>query len=313
MFKIIVEIKHGITDHLISTWYFNKAKSQYNYNSFRSDKMKYKLIAIDMDGTFLNEERNITERNLKSVKKAVDMGVKVVISSGRIPSALGCIIKDMPKNQPVIACNGSIILDHNHEEIAHETIANGLVIKIISYIRENFNEVFYNVFCEDIIYSERLHPFSEKFNEYNLSLPEEYRLKSEVISDLKQYVINCTPRVSKIEIYDEDSEKIDAIKKYLEDIFDVEVVMSGKTGIEITKKGMSKGSSLETLAKHYGYTLDECIAIGNDGNDIEMIKRAGLGVAVSNAHETVKAVAKYITIRDNDNDAVSEVIEKFVV
>ena len=108
--------------------------------------MKYKLIAIDMDGTFLNEERQITERNLKAVKKAAELGTKVVISSGRIPSALRYIIKDMPKNQPIIACNGSIILDHNHKEIAYGAMDNNSLIAMIDILRKEFKDTFFSFF-----------------------------------------------------------------------------------------------------------------------------------------------------------------------
>lgn len=275
--------------------------------------MKYKLIAIDMDGTFLNEERQITERNLKAVKKAAELGTKVVISSGRIPSALRYIIKDMPKNQPIIACNGSIILDHNHKEIAYGAMDNNSLITMIDILRKDFKDTFFSFFSEDIIYSEKLHPFAEKFNEYNLTLPVEYRMELKMIRDAKSFILECSPRISKFEIYDDNTINVKAIRDRFETLFDVEIVSSGLSGIEITNKGLSKGSSLEVLAKHYGYSLEECIAVGNDENDIEMIKKAGLGVAVCNAKDYVKSVANYITIRDNDHDAISEVIEKFVV
>lgn len=275
--------------------------------------MKYKLIAIDMDGTFLNEERQITEKNLEAVKKAAELGTKVVISSGRIPSALKYIIKDMPKNQPIIACNGSIILDHNHDEIAYSAMDTNLLITIIDILRKDFKDTFFSFFSEDIIYSEKLHPFAEKFNEHNLSLPVEYRMDLKMIKDAKSFILESDQRVSKFEIYDDNASNIDDIRDRFESLFDVEIVSSGLNGIEITNKGLSKGSSLEVLAKHYGYSLEECIAVGNDENDIEMIKKAGLGVAVCNAKDYVKSVANYITIRDNDHDAISEVIEKFVV
>ncbi|MBK1810125.1 HAD family phosphatase [Clostridium sp. YIM B02505] len=275
--------------------------------------MKYKLIAIDMDGTFLNEERQITERNLKAVKKAAELGTKVVISSGRIPSALKYIIKDMPKNQPIIACNGSIILDHNHNEIAYGAMNNQSLINMIDILKKDFKDTFFSFFSEDIIYSEKLHPFAEKFNEHNLTLPVEYRMELKMISDARTFILGSNPRISKFEIYDDNTNNINAIRDRFENLFDIEIVSSGINGIEITNKGLSKGSSLEVLAKHYGYSLEECIAVGNDENDIEMILKAGLGVAVCNAKDYVKSVANYITIRDNDHDAISEVIEKFVI
>ena len=83
--------------------------------------------------------------------------------------------------------------------------------------------------------------------------------------------------------------------------------------LEISGEGISKGIGLNILADHYGVSIEECIAIGNDENDISMIQCAGLGVAVQNARDSIKEVADFVTERDNNNGAIGEVIEKFIL
>jgi Cof subfamily protein (haloacid dehalogenase superfamily) len=274
--------------------------------------MKYKLLAIDMDGTFLNESRQITERNLIAVKEAAEAGIKVVICSGRNPSALKLLLKDMPKKQPIIACNGSVILDHNKDEIFYEALDNDVLYQIIDVLRKDYDDsVYYQFFDGNVFCSEKFQNIIERFYNLYLSLPREYRMEFRIIPDSKLYIKENNSLISKLEIYDDSVEVIQEIRNKIELLPGIEVVSSGFNGIEITKKGSNKGSGLEILAKHYGISLDECIAVGNDENDLGMLKKAGLGIAVSNAKDYVQVVADYVTERDNENDAVAEVIEKF--
>lgn len=274
--------------------------------------MKYKLLAIDMDGTFLNEERNVTEANLNAVRKAAEAGIKVVVCSGRIPSLLRPLLKDMPKNQPVIAGNGSVIFDDNNKQLRYESIDIKTIFKIINMLRKDYANVYYQFFDRDIVCSEKFESTIQHYYEINLTLPREDRLELHIISDAKKYIERNNSVVTKIEICNNDLNLVQEIKDRLEKIPDIEVVGSGLKGIEITKKGLNKGNSLEILANHYGYSIDECIAVGNDENDIEMIKKVGLGIAVRNAKDYVKEVADYITRNDNNNDAIAEVVEKFI-
>lgn len=275
--------------------------------------MKYKLLAIDMDGTFLNEERNITEGNLSAITKAVEAGIKVVVCSGRVPAHLRIFLKDMPKNQPVIAGNGSVVIDHNNKELYHETIDINTVLKIIDMLRNDYEDVYYHFFDGDVACSEKFENIIQNYHKRNITFSKEYRSEIRILSDSKKYIEKNNSIVIKIEISEQNPNVRTEIMDKLKKIPNIEVVSAGIDGIEVTKSGFNKGIALEILAKHYGYSIDECIAVGNDENDMEMIKKAGLGIAVKNAKDYVKDVANYITRNDNNNDAVAEVIEKFIV
>lgn len=276
--------------------------------------MKYKLLAIDMDGTFLDGEHKPTEKNYRAVRKAAELGMKVVICSGRIPGALKMFVDNMPKSQPIIAGNGSIILDSNHKEIFNKYLDEETVVDIVSILRSDYEKVYYHIMDKDIVYSEKIGKIvTDFFINLNLSLPRKHRMEFRLIPDSLKYIKENRVKTLKLEIHEEDIDLLKEIKEKLLEIPNIEIVSSGYSSIEITKKGLNKGNALELLAKHYGYSLDECIAVGNDENDIEMIKKVGLGIAVSNANDKAKKVADYITENDNDNNAVAEVVEKFIL
>lgn len=274
--------------------------------------MKYKLLAIDMDGTFLKEDKSITVGNLNAVKRIAGKGTKIVVCSGRVPFLLKPILRQMPGEQPFIALNGGLIFDGNNKVIYSAKIDESTVIKVIDIMRKDFDGVYYHFFHGDIACAEIFESIIKRYYERNLLLARENRMEFRILSDSKKYILDNKCEIRKIEIYDESSVLLKRIKDKLNNLPEIEVVDSGEAGLEITKKGVNKGTSLEILAKHYGYTIDQCIAIGNDGNDLEMIKKAGLGIAVSNAKDYIKRAANYITTRDNNNDAVAEVINKFI-
>ncbi len=274
--------------------------------------MKYKLLAIDMDGTFLKDDRSISETNLNAVNKIAQLGTKVVVCSGRVPLHLRHILKKMPEKQPFIALNGGVIYDDNSKVIYSAKIDASTVFNIIDILRKDFDDVYYHFFHGNIACAERFENIIKRYYERNFLLPRANRTEFRILSDSKKYIEENKCEIRKFEIYYEDEGLLQEIKDKLRNVQGIEVVESGDFGLEITKKGVNKGSSLEILAKHYGYSIDECIAIGNDGNDLEMIKKAGLGVAVSNAKDYIKTAANYITKRDNNNDAVAEVIKKFI-
>lgn len=276
--------------------------------------MKYKLLAIDMDGTFLDGEHKPLEENYIAIKKAAELGIKVVICSGRIPAALKLFTDDMPKNQPIIAGNGSIVYDGDLNEIYKEYIDPDTVGDIISMLRNEYDHVYYHVMDPYVVYSEGIGRIVQDFLfKLNLSLPRKHRMEFRLVPDLVTYIDEHRVKALKIEIHEDDNNLFNEIRRRIETIPNVEVVTSGFGSLEIVRKGINKGKALEVLAKHYGYSLEECIAVGNDENDVEMIQEAGLGIAVKNSNPKAKAVADYITENDNDNNAVAEVVEKFIL
>lgn len=274
--------------------------------------MKYKIIAVDMDGTLLNDNKHISDYNLAMINKAVEKGVKFVIASGRIPGGLKFYEDTVAKNQPMICCNGAIILDEHKTTIYSNKLNKEELLKIIDVLREG-KDTYYHFYSGDIIYSEQFGYAIEKFYKFNRSIDRKHRIEIRIIGDAKEYIEKKELEINKIVVVDDDLEYLAQLRNRIDSIEGIETTKSGIENIEINSKGITKGTALKLLADHYGIPIEECIAIGNDENDVSMIRHAGLGIAVQNATDYVKDNADFVTERDNNNGAIGEVIEKFIL
>lgn len=274
--------------------------------------MKYKLIAVDLDGTLLNDEKSVCEYNIDRIKKAISLGVKFVLCSGRLPAGLNIYSETVAKKQPVICANGSILLDDNKKLIYSSHINRNSMFEIIDILREK-KDTYYHFYDENVMYTEKFAMSTEKFNEFNKQLDRKFRLELRIIPDSKEFIKSTTKSINKIVVVDDDTDYLKELRESIEKVEDIEITSSDVRNIEIMNKGISKGKGLTLLSRYYNIKLDECIAIGNDENDMSMIKTAGLGVAVANATEPVKACANYITLNNNNDGAIGEIIDKFIL
>ncbi|MTK12429.1 MAG: HAD family phosphatase [Clostridiaceae bacterium] len=274
--------------------------------------MKYKIIAVDMDGTLLNDNKHITDNNLDMISKAVNKGVKFVISSGRISSGLKFYGDTVSKKQPMICCNGAIILDENREVIHSKSIDKKDILKVIDIIREK-KDTYFHFYDESAIYSEQFRFTAESLYNFNREIDRKFRVEIRLVPDAKEVIEKAEFDINKIVVIDDDIEYLDELRKRIDSIIGIETTKSEINNIEILRQGVSKGNALKVLASNYGISIEECIAIGNDENDISMIKCAGLGVAVNNARDYIKNYADYVTEKDNNNGAIAEVIQKFIL
>lgn len=274
--------------------------------------MKYKIIAVDMDGTLLNDDKHISDYNIEMIHKAVDCGVKFVIASGRIPSGLKFYEATVSKKQPMICCNGAIILDENKNDIYLNSIEKNSALQVIDVLREK-KDTYYHFYSEGIVHGEQFGFGIEGVYEFNRKSDRDLRMEIRLVSDAKEYIKNISKEINKIVVQDKDLQYLDELRKKLDNIQGVETTKSNIDNIEICAKNVNKGNGLEILANHYGISLEQCIAVGNDENDISMIKCAGLGVAVKNSRDYIKEFANYVTERDNNNGAIGEVIKRFIL
>ncbi|MCW6074436.1 Cof-type HAD-IIB family hydrolase [Clostridium sporogenes] len=274
--------------------------------------MNYQLIALDMDGTLLNDEKKITEKTLSYIKRAKEKGVKVVISSGRVPGGLKFYEETIAKGEPMICANGALILNDKKETIYNEGINKNTLLDIIDILRK-YKNTYYHFYHDNIMCTEKFDYSTKKFYEFNKDIERKYRIEIRIITDGKEYIKRRSREITKIVVVDNDLEYLNRIQKEMEDNLKVSVTKSHISNIEICNFGISKGIALEKLADYYNIPIEKCIAVGNDENDISMIKKAGLGVFMRNTREELKKHADYITYMDNNNDGIAEVIEKFIL
>lgn len=265
----------------------------------------YKLIALDMDGTILKEDKTISPETKKAIESAKAKGVKVVLSSGRPMLGLNKYLKQLNlinKDDYAISYNGALIQNtQTGEVIAKTTMSFG----DLDYLYELSKKLNVNIHL--LTENSCITP---KWNYYSQYEADENGIPLEII-DFHKLPKDTT--IVKIMFIDPPEILSPAIDKLPKEVYEkYTVVRSDAFYLEFLDKSVNKGSGVELLAKSLDIKREEVICVGDAGNDIHMIKYAGLGVAMGNAFPEVKEIADYITLT-NEEHGVAHVINKFVL
>jgi Cof subfamily protein (haloacid dehalogenase superfamily) len=265
----------------------------------------YKLIAVDMDGTLLREDKTISKETLRAIQKAKAKGVKIVLSTGRPVDGINRYLNEldlMREGDYAIAFNGALVQSTKTKEVIAQTLMSLEDVSYLYDISKNLN-VNIHVLTEDSCITPKWSTYSQLEKDIN-NIPLE-------IVDFNNLDVNTT--IVKIMMVDEPEVLSKAIDKLPKEVYEkYSVLRSSPYFLEFLDKKVNKGYGVELLAKKLGIKREEVICIGDAGNDIHMIQFAGLGVAMGNAFPEVKEVADYITL-SNEENGVAHVIDKFVL
>ncbi|MPM15676.1 putative phosphatase [bioreactor metagenome] len=271
---------------------------------------KYKLVCIDLDGTLLTDEKTITKENIETIRKASSLGINICIATGRIYKFVDHIKETLGNKIKVIASNGGIILKED-EVLSFRTLSYEEILRLKNLTKDYNVDIYLNT--ENEIISEKSIPNTYSYKAINNGLEDRYKVNIvenypfENLKDDKKYKI-----VKAICINKEDLNEVKKVRQLLEETNEFEISSAEHHYCEINSKGVSKGKAVEELAKNLKIDIKEVMCIGDGGNDIEMLKRAGISIAMKNGMEDVKSLANYIT-EDNNNSGVAKAIEKFVL
>lgn len=271
--------------------------------------MAYKLIAIDMDGTLLNTQDKISERNKKALLKAMNNGIHVVIATGRIYKSALYYYKDLGLNSPIIACNGAVISSSNGEIIFEKLIDSSSLKELIQLAEEN--DMYYHFYDKDKFYYKTT---KEEFSNYYRYYEENYIKQDIELVSFKSPWDIVDPNSSKYYkavFIDDDIDRLLDFRSKLKDIKGISVSKSWHNNIEVMNKEVSKGNAVKFLMDALNIDSSQVIAIGDNENDVSMFKVAGLSIAMANGDEIAKKQAHVITA-SNDEDGVAQAIERYV-
>lgn len=287
----------------------------------------YKLIAIDLDGTLLNSYGEITDKNKESIKYALNKGVEVVLASGRDPQTMKKISHELEIENFLIAGNGASVYDIKLEKNIYENFLEiDKALKIIKICKEN--SIFFSVYTTNGIITEGLEYNIKVFNNENNFRPNKKRTNIELVKDIYTYVQEKKPNILKIIICDENKIIFNNIIEKMKVVKNVEILevehMSKKVlrigtqeytieyfYTEVTNKDANKWEAIEFLMRKLGIEENDVICIGDNMNDLKMIKNAGLGIAMKNSAIEKQNIADYIT-EDNNSDGVGNAIYKYI-
>lgn len=289
---------------------------------------KYKLIAIDLDGTLLNLYGEVSNTNKQAINMAIQKGIEIVLTSGRMPKAILSIADEINANNYIISGNGASVYDVQNNKIIYSNyISRKKVLEIIEMCEKN--NMFYSIYTNNAILTKSLNYNILYYNSENNNKPEDKKIKINILNDIYEYVKEyINDDFLKITICDDNEIVFRSIMNKLKVIKDVDVLevshMSRKIitygsqehevsyfYTEITNKNVNKWTAIQELIKTIGIEKEQVIAIGDNINDQEMLMNAGVGIATGNSSPKVQEIANDI-VATNNEDGVAEAINKYI-
>ncbi|MGT2911862.1 Cof-type HAD-IIB family hydrolase [Streptococcus cameli] len=267
-----------------------------------------KLLALDMDGTLLNDQKKLTQAQIDAIHKAVDAGVKLVLCTGRILNGVKPYFKQLgldAENEYVIVNNGcSTHQTSDWKLIDWEELNPKDITYLASFLTDN--DIQLTLFDEEDYYvlDEEANQYVREDTEIVFVEPKTLPYETAISGDRHLFQA----------MFVGPKDQVDAFQLEHDVAFNQKYngVRSQDIIYEILPKHASKASALEKLAKHLGILPKEIMAIGDANNDIEMLEFAGLSIAMGNAAPHIKDLADDITASNNE-DGVAKAIEKWIL
>ncbi|GAA0593017.1 Cof-type HAD-IIB family hydrolase [Virgibacillus siamensis] len=264
------------------------------------------LIALDLDGTLLTDNKEISARNKNSIRQAINEGHIVVIATGRPHRASIDYYHELKLDTPMVNFNGALI--HHPKDEKWDVLHNPMPVRTAYKIIDACYEMnVHNILAEvkDHVYIDQ---YDEKITDIFQSTSQDPPFK---IGSLKN-ALNEDP--TSLLIHPKE-EHIAELRNHLDD-YHAELIEHRKWGapwniIEIVKKGLNKAVGLEKIAHYYHIPKERIIAFGDEDNDLEMIDYAGVGVAMGNGIDELKSIAAQVT-ETNENDGIGVFLEEYL-
>lgn len=267
-----------------------------------------KIIFSDLDGTLLDDNKKISKADMTAIRRAIDAGHRFVIATGRphtsaykVATELGLNFKGMY----IISFNGAQIYECGSCKVVYRAaVPMDIVHELFDFAHKN--QIHIHTYMDGKVasleHTKEMQWYLDRTNIGGWS-------GEDLFDRMTEEPCKC------IMVDVESRERLEKYKKLLAERYQnkISFTMTCDQYLESMCYGVSKGSAILRLAELLDVPVEDTIGCGDEENDIEMIRAAGVGVAMCNARDTVKEVADYITIRDNNHSAMEEIIEKFVL
>ncbi|MDR0831598.1 MAG: TIGR01906 family membrane protein [Bacillales bacterium] len=273
------------------------------YVTSKTKNAPIKVVGIDIDGTLLTDDRKLLVETINSLKKASET-VKIVIATGRPYSGIVPYLKDLNilnEDNYAICLNGSRIVNNAEGLVIEEEFLKLSEVLVLKEIADK-HKIHTQLYVGDICYTEFHNDYSKLETIYNglkvIKMPYE---KLDNNSKISKFMYSDTP------------DKLLPLKKSLPEslLKRYNITFSAPHFLEILPKDINKGSALKALSEYLGYDYFNVMAIGDEENDISMLKYAKIKVAMRNASPALLQIANYITESNNEN-GVGKAIDKYI-
>ena len=271
--------------------------------------MNKKLLFLDLDGTLLNDAKQITAGNRQALNGALERGHGIIIATGRPLKSAMDQARKLGLDRPgcyLIAYNGAVIYDWTKNQ---QIFFHPMPFCAVSRVFEKANAMGVHVQTYDawqVVVEPRCD--DDAVRRYCSMTGMEYRVVGAVPADLGEEPVKCL-----VIDYEKQTELL-VMQQWIRENMAEEVAcfFSCDQYLEVVPKGMNKGQAVKKLCAIAGVPIENAVAVGDAANDAAMIEAAGVGVAMANGTPDVKAIADYITEKDNNHDGIAEVVERFL-
>ena len=269
--------------------------------------MKYKLLVLDVDGTLLNNEKEISKRTLSTLLKAQHTGIRIVLASGRPTSGLLPLAKALEMGNFggfIVSYNGAQIINAENGEVMFDKRINP---ELIPYLEKKARKNNFSIFTyhDEYLLTD---------NADNVHIRREAWLNNLRIMEEEEFSIAIDFAPCKCVLVSDDEEALRGLethwKRRLDGVLDV--FPSEPYFLEVVPCGVDKANTLGVLMEQLGVKREEVIAIGDGVADVTMLQLAGKSVAMGHAQDSVKICADYVTA-SNEEDGVAQAVEKLVL
>ena len=283
-----------------------------------------KLIALDVDGTLLTDNHELTEKNREAILAAQEQGHVVMICSGRAPDSVRETLKEMRISCPFAASNGAVVCVD--EKILDEINLSMEQVEQVSAILEAENMPYrlytnkgvyelpnWKERVENVINSGKVPDVYRQDKRFDLILerPPSYKHVSHY-SDLSELKLERELTIQKFFVLTLDPAQKSKLNEELQQNRSIGVTTSAFHNLEIMNTNAHKGHGIQVMAKHFGIDMEDTIAIGDNYNDVPMFKVAGLSIAMGNAENVIKKMCDTVTLT-NEESGVGRALETYVL
>lgn len=274
--------------------------------------MNIKLIALDLDGTTLqNDHVTISPRTDRAIRAAIEKGILIVPTTGRLNSLLPESVIKIEGIDYTITSNGAVTYDMRTNEIINSSfIQPELALEILGMLP--MDKVFVEIFKDGKLFVQR--NYLEALSEYPIPFlsPDVLKRIHAPVNNLQEFVRTNGTHIEKIDLPRVPQDLRNFLWNKLSPMKNISLTSSIADNMEINDAAANKGAALQKLCDFLHIPSENAMAVGDNGNDIEMLKYAGLSIAPANASKEAKEAATAVTLA-NDEDGIALAIEKYAL
>lgn len=267
--------------------------------------MKYQIIALDLDGTLLNSQKQILQESLDTLALARQQGVKVVIVTGRHHVAIHPFYQALQLDTPAICCNGTYTYHYQKQQVLSGTpLTKSQATRVAQLLRNHPIQSL--MYIDNAMTFEQKDDSIDRWYAWAARLPENQR-PNMLHVDKFETAIDQANNVWKFATSSDDEDALNHFSKLVEKELGLACERSWHNQIDLAQQGNSKGNRLREWVESQGISMNNVIAFGDNLNDVSMLSQAGLGVAMGNSSDEVKMHANLVA-GENDTPTIANII-----